>query len=190
MNRTMKSRIPLLVPVAAALALSLSACGHLSYNSDAGNSSPASGAASGSGLSSGQSGQASGSTGGSTSGAAGQSGISGGSSSGSTTGSAGNDTVGLASSGSAASAAGMTPDQTSKFCNNFTSDPDFSVAGLELIRLRKMRDVAPVQYDNNIDVLLTDYGAVDSQKRQFLQVRSEIVENYDPLKKFRDQICK
>lgn len=189
MNRTMKRRIPLLVPVAAAVALSLSACGHLSYNSDAGNSTPASGTASGSGLSSGQSGQASGSAGGSTSGTAGQSGISGGGSSGSTTGSTGTDTVGLASS-DPASAAGMTPDQTAKFCKSFTSDPDYSVAGLELTSLRKMRDVAPVQYDNNIDVLLTDYDAINSGKRQFLQVRSELVANYDPLKKFRDQICK
>lgn len=203
MNKTSKRRIPLLVSLAAAVALSVSACGHLSYNSDSGASSSnsATSAASGSSPSSGQSGATSGLTG-PVSGSAGQSGglaggTAGGSAGGSSgqfgaTGSAGGASGGT--SGISTAASGLSPDEVAQYCKYFNGmyTPGVYIPGIEYQAqepLRQLRTHTPVQLQQYVDILATDYKLITDKTRTSGQVRDEIDAAYQHLQDFHDQIC-
>jgi len=88
--------------------------------------------------------------------------------------------------------AGMTPDQVAAYCTGFPPDPTH-VEGLVLQnnvdQYTALRKVTPVQLVPNVDVMLSDYQAILSEKRIYAQLKDELVANFKPLKDFNDQIC-
>jgi hypothetical protein len=208
MNTTKKRRILGIVPVAVVVALSVGACGAPcmagSNSAPAANTSTTS-TGSLSNASAGSSSVGAGSTsagatgfgpsGGSASGGSavgGQAGVSAGGSA--TAGSAPPGQAGVASGGfgNSAAASGMTPDQVGAWCKSFHSlgspDQDYP-ASLQVDDLTDMKKVTPVQLVPNVDAMLSDYQAIDTQKRVYAQLKDELVANYGPLKDLNEQIC-
>jgi hypothetical protein len=216
MNTSKKRRILSIAPVAVAVVLSLAACGAPCM---AGSSStPASNGASSSGALSNTAASSNGSVASNGTGTSGSSGTVGGSSFGASSGGSasggsavggqgGTSSGGSASAGSATpgqagvasggfgnstAAAGMTPDQVGAYCKSFhslgTPEQDYP-ASLQVEDLTDMRKATPVQLVPNVDAMLSDYQAIDSQKRVYAQLKDELVANYGPLKDLNEQIC-
>jgi len=214
MRNTTLRRVPFIVPVAVAIALSVSACGGhitLSSGADAGattapagsNAANSAGTGAATAASPGQggfSGNGSGTSSGLASGATGQSGLSGGSSGGSASGSAGQfGGSGGASGGTpgvSTSATGLSPDEVAQYCKSFggiAGGPGVynqqPIADQAQAPLRDLRLHTPVQLQQYVDVLATDYKLVANQTRTEGQVRDELVAAFKPLKDLHDQIC-
>ena len=196
MNKSSKLRIPLLVSLAAAAALSVSACGaHLAWVAD-GSTTTTSGTTAGPALSSSQSGAPTGSAG-AVSDTGGQSGLTGGS----TGGSPGQFGVGGTTTGApgvSPAATGMSPDSVATWCKIFNDSlfftPDHmadtpAFFGAHIERLRTMEDVSPIQYKQNYEILITDYRTLSDGTRLYSQLRDEVNANFKPLKDLNQQIC-
>jgi len=189
--------MPLLVPLVATVAFSISACGSVTLFGSSpatSTSSSPSGSTAAPVLSSGQTGSAgsagtaaSGSVSGSTGGLSGV---------GSTTpgsGSGGSGQIGASGGGSgvATASTGLSPDQVAQYCKGLPYDPTID-AGLShntIENWQTFRRATPVQFVPNVDVMITDYTAIWNGKRIYNQVRDELIDNYKPLKDFHDQIC-
>jgi hypothetical protein len=175
---TTKRRTLGIAPVAVALVLSVAACGGPAANSSAASSGTLSNASAGSTANAAGSG---------TSGSS-DFGASGGSATG---GSAAPGQVGV-SSGNSTAASGMTPDQVAAYCTGFPYDPTI-VEGLVnqdvIDGWTGLRKVTPVQLVPNVDVMVSDYQAIRSEKRIYAQLKDELVANYTPLHDLQQQIC-
>jgi hypothetical protein len=197
MRKSTKSRLPLLVTLAAAIAFSISACGSVTLfgsSPAASASNSPSGSTAAPVLSSGQSGSVGSAgtpTGGSGAGSTG--GLSGAGSTASGSGSGGSGQIGASGGGSgvATASTGLSPDQVAQYCKGLPYDPtiDGGLSHNTIENWQTFRRVTPVQFVPNVDVMITDYTAIWNGKRIYNQVRDELIDNYKPLKDFHDQIC-
>jgi len=92
------------------------------------------------------------------------------------------------SSGSSASAGGLTPDQLAAYCTHL-EEPDGSVTWLTMDYLHAAEKGTPVQLKPNMDVLVADSQAIKDGTRIWVQLKDEMAANYKPLKDFHDQAC-
>jgi hypothetical protein len=60
---------------------------------------------------------------------------------------------------------------------------------LDVDNLTQLRPHTPVQLQPDVELLLTDTKAIDSQTRVYAQVKDEVDPAYQRLKDFHDQIC-
>ena len=203
MRKFTKTRLPLLVPLVAAAAFSLSACGHFTVTAsgsgtDSGGNSTT-GVASTPAVSAGSGGltsSSSGTPGAGTTGAA-QFGTAGTTSGNSGSGSGGQVGVTGGGSGAGTAAIGMSPDAVANFCKvdsgNNMANPDYivfpSTFGDQVLHLKDLKNASPVQYAQNIDILISDYQAVANQARIYSEVRDEIHNNWKPIDQLHQQIC-
>jgi hypothetical protein len=90
----------------------------------------------------------------------------------------------------------MSPDEVAQYCKYFNAlytpdnyDTNYVYAAQAAEPLHNLRPHTPVQMQQNIDVLATDYQLVANQTRTPGQVRDELDAAYKPLKDFAGQIC-
>jgi hypothetical protein len=203
MSKSMQHRIPLAVSLAAAIALSVSACGSVTLLGSGPDRSSAASSTNGTppapASTSGQGGFTTG-TSGTASGFGGQSGTTGGASGSSAGGSSGQ--VGVAGGANGASggtpgvstpASGLSPDEVAQYCkyfNNLYSPGVYENIEYQAAEpLRQLRTHTPVQLQQYVDILATDYNLVAKKTRTNGQVRDEIDAAYQSLSDFHDQIC-
>ena len=210
MSTTTTRRILCVVPLAAAVVLSVGACGNTPWakGSNASSSTSSSAANAANSVTSqpvaapapaGQSGLSGSTTGGSTTGGSGGS-VSGGSggsvsggSGGSVSGGSGQSGLASGSSGSV-STAGMSPDDVGKYCkiagglgspedqNTYT----FRAAVPDLVELKKH---TPVQLQPDVELLANDFKALGDESRVLVQLKDEVDTSYKRVMDFHEQIC-
>jgi hypothetical protein len=186
MNTTEKRRTLMIAPVAVAVVLSLTACGSpFKAGSSAGPTSTST--SSGTDLSNNSANSAAGG-----SAVGGQGGVSSGGSAAAGSATPGQAGVGTGGFGNSNPAASMTPDQVAAYCTGFPYDPTI-VEGLVnqdvMDSWTNLRKVTPVQLVPNVDLMISDYQAIKSEKRIYAQLKDELVANFKPLQDFHDQIC-
>jgi len=91
----------------------------------------------------------------------------------------------------------MSPDQVTEWCKLY-DDPSFfnpdniagaSSFGQQIEKLQDLEKATPVQYAQNIEVLIADYRLVADQTRLYPQIRDEVKSNFKPLNQLQTQIC-